>query len=93
MAVADGVIVGFGDISVDGYLDRLYVHEDYQRQGIATAICNELERHCTGKEVTVHASKTAKGFFERRGYRIIRENIVERNGTSIPNYLMEKPAM
>lgn len=38
VAEENGVIVGFGDITEGGYLDRLYVHKDYQRKGIATAI-------------------------------------------------------
>lgn len=42
VAEIGGMIVGFGDIDETGYLDRLFVH--YQRQGIATAICNELEK-------------------------------------------------
>ncbi len=43
VAVENNLIVGFGDISSDGYLDRLFVHKTHQRQGIATAICNDLE--------------------------------------------------
>ena len=31
VAVQDGVLAGFGDIDRSGYLDRLYVHKDYQR--------------------------------------------------------------
>ena len=27
----NGMIVGFGDINDRGYLDRLYVHKDYQK--------------------------------------------------------------
>lgn len=34
-AEQNGQIVGFGDISWDGYLDRLYVHARFQRQGAA----------------------------------------------------------
>lgn len=40
----DGEIVGFADMDKDGYLDRLYVHKDYQSKGIATALVHELER-------------------------------------------------
>lgn len=43
VAVDDDIIVGFGDIDKSGYLDRLFVHLEYQRKGIATAICNRLE--------------------------------------------------
>lgn len=38
VATVDGMIVGFGDMDRTGYLDRLYVHKDYQRQGIASLI-------------------------------------------------------
>ena len=32
VAVEGEVIVGFGDIDSTGYLDRLFVHADYQRK-------------------------------------------------------------
>ena len=44
IATENGEIVGFGDMNENGYLDRLYVHKDYQGQGVASAICDELER-------------------------------------------------
>lgn len=72
-----------------GYLDRLYVHADYQGRGVASAICEELERPVRGKIVT-HASITAKPFFEKRGYRVVREQQVERRGVLLTNYVMEK---
>lgn len=33
VAVEGGVIVGFADLGPDGYLDRLYVHRDWQGRG------------------------------------------------------------
>ena len=89
VAVDNGIIVGFGDIDQTGYLDRLYVHADYQGRGIATAICNKLEQSVSGKIVT-HASVTAKPFFEKRGYKVIKEQSVERQGVFLTNYVMEK---
>ena len=44
VAEEEGKIIGFGDIDGTGYLDRLYVHKDFQRKGIATAIVsNKLD--------------------------------------------------
>lgn len=91
VAEENGVIVGFGDMDKTGYLDRLYVHADYQRQGIATEICTQLEQGVSGT-ITTHASITAKPFFLHRGYRIIREQQVIRHGVSLTNFVMEKPA-
>lgn len=90
VCILDGIIVGFGDIDKTGYLDRLFVHKDYQRQGIASAICDEMEQAVTVDKITTHASITAKLFFEQRGYRTVKEQQVVRNGISFTNYVMEK---
>lgn len=49
VAIDNKIIVGFGDIDKDGYLDRLFVHSNYQGKGVATAICNQLEQAVDGK--------------------------------------------
>lgn len=89
VAVDDGILVGFGDIDKTGYLDRLFVHANYQKKGIATAICNQLEQAVQG-DITTHASITAKPFFEKRGYKMIKEQQVERQGVFLVNYVMIK---
>ena len=73
------------------YLDRLYVSKDHQRLGIATAICDALEQQITAPSYQTHASITAKPFFTHRGYCLIREQQVERQGIYLTNYVMEKP--
>lgn len=90
VAIKNEIIVGFGDIDKTGYLDRLYVHKDYQRQGIASAICDELERLVNTNKIITHASITAKTFFAQRGYRVIKGQEVIRDGISLTNYVMEK---
>ena len=89
VAVDARMIVGFGDIDSSGYLDRLYVHKNYQRKGIATAICEALEQAVSGKIIT-HASITAKPFFENRGYRVVTEQQVIRQDVLLTNFIMEK---
>ena len=90
VAVQNGEIVGFGDMDETGYLDRLYVHPDYQSQGIASAICQRLEQAVQVKKVTTHASITAKPFFLHRGYRVEREQQVPVRGQVLANYAMHK---
>ena len=89
VVIENEVIVGFGDIDKTGYLDRLFVHADYQGKGIATAICNQLEQTVQG-DITTHASITAKPFFEKRGYKIVKEQQVERQGIFLTNFCMKK---
>lgn len=89
IAVEDERIIGFGDIDKTGYLDRLYVHADHQNQGVATTICDALEQTAPGN-ITTHASITARPFFEKRGYKVIKEQLVERQGIFLTNFVMEK---
>lgn len=84
------LIIGFGDIDETGYLDRLFVHKDFQGKGIATAICNNLENEIGTKTIITHASMTAKPFFEKRGYKLIKQQEVERQGILLTNYIMLK---
>lgn len=89
VAVLDGRIVGFADMADNGYLDRLYVHKDYQGQGIASALCDALEQAVSGPYET-HASLTARPFFARRGYQVVKEQQVERKGVLLTNFVMRK---
>lgn len=89
----DGVITGFGDIDNTGYFDHLFVHKDYQGQGIATIIKQEIEKYAQNNNIsriTVAASITAKPFFEKHGYIVLKQQKVERNGQVLTNYFMEK---
>ena len=90
VAEENGVIIGFGDIDQSGYLDRLFVDKDHQGRGVATALCDALEAAVRAEHYTTHASITARPFFERRGYHVVRQQRVERQGVSLTNFVMEK---
>lgn len=89
VAVKNNIIVGFGDIDKTGYLDHLFVHKDYQKKGIGSAICDILEQ-LVNENIIVHASITARPYFEKRGYRVVKEQQVERKGIFLTNYVMVK---
>lgn len=90
VAEKQGKIVGFGDMDESGYLDRLYIHKDFQRQGIASAICDKLEEQSDATQFETHASITARDFFAARGYEVVQEQQVERKGILLTNYVMRK---
>ena len=85
-----GQIIGFGDMAPSGYLDRLYVHKEHQREGVGSQICDRLEQWKAFPRITVHASITARLFFEKRGYRVLTSQTVERSGVKMVNFVMEK---
>ena len=88
IAEANGIIVGFGSVDKSGCLDLLFTHRDYQRQGIENALCDELEKGFS--VINTFASITAKTFFEKRGYSVIRSQQVERFDIKLKNFIMQK---
>lgn len=93
VVVIDNVIAGFGDIDSTGYFDHLFVHKDFQSQGIAGKIILDIESYARNKcfsTIKVAASITAKPVFERYGYIVVKEQSVERFGQNLTNFLMEK---
>ena len=86
-------IIGFGDMGETGYIDRLYVRKDCLHKGVATLILNQLEKYAKTKGIVfmnTAASITAKPFFEKQGFVVLNEQVVERKGVRLKRYLMEK---
>lgn len=90
VAAEGGFIAGFGDIDASGYLDRLFVRGEYQRRGVATALCERLEGSVSVSRITVRSSVTAKPFFEARGYRVAEELMAVKRGVPLRCFNMEK---
>lgn len=81
--------IAFGNIEEGGHLDMLYAHPDYQGLGAASMISVVLEAHAGG-HVHAESSLTAKGFFLKRGYSVLEEEAVLRNGVSLRRFRMGK---
>lgn len=89
LVVIENVVVGFGNIDSTGYLDCLCIKTIRGKEGIAIALCDALEA-TTSNVITTHSSITDKPFFENRGYKSVRKQVVERQGVALINYVMEK---
>lgn len=93
LAVKGDVIVGFGSLLNGNYLDFMYVHKDYQRQGIADLLLTALEEEAKRQKtqvITSDISKTARPFFEKKGYLVLAEQQNQRGDLVLINYKMEK---
>ncbi|MFG0255872.1 MAG: GNAT family N-acetyltransferase [Rhodopirellula sp. JB053] len=91
VSVLSQAIVGFADMSKTGHLDRLFVSADHQRHGIARALTLRLIEHARElrcESVTTEASITAKPFFEAMGFKVVKQQIVERDGVLLTNFRM-----
>ena len=94
VAIFAGSPVGFASLADNMRIDMLYVHPAAAGQGAGAMLCDALERLAAArgsKELTVEASDTAVGFFERRGFAAQSRNTVLRAGEWLANTTMVKP--
>jgi putative acetyltransferase len=71
----------------------LYVHPSATGQGVASMLCDALEKLAGGrgaKRLTVDASDNAQPFFAKRGYVATQRNTVTINGEWLANTTMQK---
>lgn len=86
-------IVGYASLDKNHYVDLLYVHKDFQRKGIAKALILALEeeaRKVGTQLLSADVSKTARPFFEKMGFEVIKEQTNLIKGVEIVNYKMTK---
>lgn len=85
--------VGFASLKGADHIDMLYVHPSVAGQGVASMLCDALEKLAGGrgtKGLVVDASDTAVEFFKRRGYVALQRNSVTVNGEWLANTTMQK---
>lgn len=93
VAEEDGEVVGFAELEGEGHLDMLYLRGDAVGQGIGRRLYEAVEREARGRglgRIFTEASTTARPFFERRGFRLVREQTVSPRGVPMTNFAMEK---
>ena len=86
-------IVGFSSITPQGYLHSMFVHKNFQGEGIATMLLNEIEQYVITNgiiRITSEVSLTARPFFEKRGYIVEEEQKRKANQLSLTNFWMAK---
>ncbi|WP_158276226.1 GNAT family N-acetyltransferase [Bifidobacterium callitrichidarum] len=87
-------IAGFIDLDETGYIDMLFVDPSHARQGVASTLLAEADWHAAAHGISglsVHASITARPFFEHHGFHVegIRHPAI--GDVSFTNYLMVRP--
>ena len=93
IAVAKGKIVGFSNITDSGYIHMMYVHQDFQKRGIGTALYNDIESYAHSNyfmTLGTHASITAKDFFVSLGFSVVKKQQVIRSGMTLENIVCKK---
>ena len=90
---AVGRLSGFTSMNRDGHLHSMFVHRECQGMGVATLLISEAERLAEeyGVEaVTCEVSLTARSFFEKKGYVVVRIQKSLANRLELTNFVMCK---
>ena len=85
---------GFAEFGANGQVEAIYVHADHQRKGIASALLVQIEEEARGlgmARLHADASTTARGFFQKRGFKILKQAEVDSRGPSFASVRMAKP--
>ncbi len=85
--------VGFAALKGADHIDMLYVHPSVAGQGVASMLCDALEKLAFGRgatKLTVDASDNALEFFKKRGYVAQQRNTVTVQGEWLANTTMQK---
>jgi putative acetyltransferase len=94
VATHAGAAIGFASLADNTRIDMLYVHPTAAGQGAGAMLCEALEKLAAArgsKQLTVDASDTARGFFERRGFVAKTRNTVSLGGEWLANTTMTRP--
>ncbi|WP_413524446.1 GNAT family N-acetyltransferase [Carnobacterium divergens] len=93
VAIKDETLVGFGNITSEGYLDLFYISYTMIHQGVGRFIFNELEKYAVlekAASIYTDASITAVPFFSKMGLEVMRKQDNQRNSENLVNYRMIK---
>ena len=93
VAEIDNKLVGFSSLEHGNYLDFMYVHYAYERRGIAHTLYQAIEteaRRLGSTFITAYVSKTARSFFEKQGFKVVKENKNLIRSIELINYKMIK---
>ncbi|MBI1201535.1 MAG: GNAT family N-acetyltransferase [Rhodopseudomonas sp.] len=88
-----GSPVGFASLAGGKKIDLLYVHPVAAGQGVGSMLIDALEKLAGARgadKLTVDASDSARGFFEKRGYVAQQRNSVSVGDEWLANTTMSK---
>jgi putative acetyltransferase len=95
VAVEGEKIVGFSDFKKEKPEEfwGLYVHKDYVGRGIGSRLMKKMEevaKKMGAKKFVLSATKTAKVFYEKQGFRMVKKSKHPIEDQKLDVYVMEK---
>ncbi|WP_404409868.1 GNAT family N-acetyltransferase [Pseudidiomarina marina] len=95
IAEMNGEIVGYADLQNDGLIDHFFCHYKHQGLGVGRRLMEHIFNVGKSKGLSRYLSEvsiTARPFYEKHGFKVVKEQTVEIRGQKLRNFLMEKIA-
>ncbi len=93
VACVHDIIVGYGDLQPNGFLDHFYVAGGWNRRGIGTSLLRFIHSQAQAKQIAEtfsHVSLAAQALFLAQGYRIDSTHSVVVRGVSFESARMSR---
>ncbi len=93
VAEIEGEIVGYADLQENGLIDHFFCHYQYQGKGIGRSLMEHIINIGQLKGISrlrSEVSITALPFYEKFGFKVVKEQIVAVHGLKLCNFVMEK---
>ncbi len=91
VAISGGKVVGYSDLQVDGLIDHFYVHGECQGQGVGAELMKAiLSKGANYPRLYSHVSHTAKPFYLKHGFSMVKTRKEQVGSVCIENNLMVK---
>ena len=93
VVLVDKEIAGYADLQDDGLIDHFFVGHKFQRQGVGNALMTSIIAEARLKKMPrlySYVSDTAKDFYCRYGFAVVKLNTETVRGVELTNNLMEQ---
>lgn len=93
VALVNGEVAGFSDVSAEGYIDMMFVSPRFVRRGVGRELLTFLElraRRSSARQLSSNVSITARPFFEALGFHVVAEQHPVIRGITMTNFHMAK---
>ena len=93
VALLDKQVVGFSDVSCEGYIDMMFVSPRHSRRGVASALLSHLHGRARAqgiRSLSAGVSITARPFFEKHGFTVVTTQHPITAGVPLTNFRMTK---
>ena len=93
IAELEGRVVGYADLQADGLIDHFFCHDQYHGRGVGGQLMEHIFAQSKAQSINrLHSevSITARPFYQRFGFVVSSEQMLEIRGARLKNFVMEK---